>query len=126
MDKTKKKSAAQDSELRDVPRLRVSFKILCETEDRPPLGGLAWNLSAKGICMYSSRIAVRGQKVMLSFPDIPHSRKLKATVVWYEAGHIDLFLVGFHFVKLSADDEKFIQRLMSPDFYRELVADTIR
>jgi len=126
MEKIKKKTATKEGELREAPRLRVSFKILCETEDRPPLGGLAWHLSTKGVSMYSSRIAVRGQKVTLSFPDIPHSPRLKAVVVWYEAGHVDLFLVGFHFVNLSAPDTKFIERVMSPDFYLENQKDFIR
>ena len=126
MDKTKKKPAVKERELREAPRLRVSFKILCETEGRPPLGGLAWNLSAKGVSMYSSRIAVRGQKVTLSFPDIPHSPRLKAMVVWFEPGHVDLFLVGFHFVNPSEADTKFIERVMSPDFYLENQKDFIR
>jgi hypothetical protein len=123
MDKTEKNTSEPNSELRNAPRARVSFRIVCERIERTPLGGLAWNLSTKGICMYSSKIAARGEPVTLSFPDLPKSRRLKAKVVWYEAGHADLFLIGFHFLKLMPADVKFIERLMRPDAFQEMVAE---
>jgi hypothetical protein len=101
---------------REIQRLPVSFLVDCKQDDLTRMGGKAFNLSTKGIAIYTNYPLRVGEQFAIEFVLSAVNSTIKAVgeVVWSKF-HGDtacereaLFTVGIKFLHLSEPQRTFI------------------